>query len=100
MIKVPQARRDTLHALACYVVENPDSTPDSWLSIKGIGPWTVSYANMRGLQDPDVWLGGDLGIQKALANVSLQPDALAPWRSYATFQLWHAKTPTTDATNA
>jgi len=100
MIKVPQARRDTLHALARYVIENPDSTPDSWLTIKGIGPWTVSYANMRGLQDPDVWLGGDLGIQKALANLSLKPDALAPWRSYATFQLWHAKTPTTDATKA
>lgn len=96
MIKVPQARRDTLHALGRQVDADPASAPDSWLAIKGIGPWTVNYAKMRGLQDPDIWLGGDLGIQKALVTMSLQPAILAPWRSYATFQLWHLHTPKTD----
>lgn len=89
MIKVPQARRDTLRALGERVQQQPDSEPDSWITIKGIGPWTVNYAKMRGQQDADVWLGGDLGIQKALATRSLNPESFAPWRSYATFQLWH-----------
>lgn len=90
MIKVPQARRDTLTALAQYVINHPDATPEQWLAIKGIGPWTVSYARLRGLSDSDIWLGGDLGVQKALAKADSNADisTLSPWRSYATFQLW------------
>ena len=94
MIKVPQARRDTLKALATFVLQQPDATPEQWQHIKGIGPWTISYARLRGLSDSDVWLGGDLGVQKALAknagtgSSALEHNGLAPWRSYATFQLW------------
>ena len=90
MIKVPQARRDTLKALAQAVISQPDAAPEHWLSIKGIGPWTVSYARLRGLADSDIWLSGDLGVQKALAKAGANGDstALAPWRSYATLQLW------------
>ena len=91
MIKVPQARRDTLHALASFVQASPNASPELWQSIKGIGPWTINYARMRGLSDTDIWLGGDLGVQKALAksnSVNKTSDTLAPWRSYATLQLW------------
>lgn len=90
MIKVPQARRETLWGLAAAVVAAPLAAPDSWLSVKGIGPWTVAYSKMRGLSDTDIWLAGDLGIQKALAERSnhLDPATLSPWRSYATLQLW------------
>ncbi|MEH8016717.1 helix-turn-helix domain-containing protein [Rheinheimera muenzenbergensis] len=90
MIKVPQARRATLTALAQYVMAQPDAPPQHWLAIKGIGPWTVNYACLRGLSDSDIWLGGDLGVQKALAKAgtSANIDSLSPWRSYATFQLW------------
>lgn len=91
MIKVPQARRETLKALANYVIATPDAAPETWLSIKGIGPWTINYARMRGLSDSDIWLGGDLGVQKALAQHNATAngsDSLAPWRSYATLQLW------------
>jgi AraC family transcriptional regulator, regulatory protein of adaptative response / DNA-3-methyladenine glycosylase II len=91
MIKVPQARRDTLKALASAVLAQPDAEPEQWLKIKGIGPWSVSYARLRGLSDSDIWLGGDLGVQKALArsdNSHCPHDSLAPWRSYATLQLW------------
>lgn len=90
MIKVPQARRNTLTALAQYVIDHPDAAPEQWLAIKGIGPWTVSYARLRGLSDSDIWLGGDLGVQKALAKADNNADisTLSPWRSYATFQLW------------
>jgi AraC family transcriptional regulator, regulatory protein of adaptative response / DNA-3-methyladenine glycosylase II len=91
MIKVPQARRDTLKALASFVIEQPQADPQQWLSIKGIGPWTINYAKLRGLSDSDIWLGGDLGVQKALARCdseTYEHNTLAPWRSYATFQLW------------
>lgn len=90
MIKVPAARRETLKALAQAVVSNPDADPADWLTIKGIGPWTISYAKMRGLSDSDIWLAGDLGIQKALKQRSspITDVMLMPWRSYATLQLW------------
>lgn len=91
MIKVPALRRQTLRDLAAFVLAEPDASPQRWLSIKGIGPWTVNYARMRGLGESDIWLAGDLGIQKALVrNQQTAADnaGLAPWRSYATFQLW------------
>ena len=90
LIKVPQARRATIQALAALQSAEPTTQPDQWLAIKGIGPWTVAYSKMRGLSEPDIWLGGDLGIQKALARQqnSLSEDNLKPWRSYATLQLW------------
>ena len=106
MIKVPQARRDTLHALAEFCLSAPDAEPEQWLPLKGIGPWTVSYARLRGLSDSDIWLGGDLGVKKALTKLAVStssatqpssnqgevfaasPESLAPWRSYATLQLW------------
>lgn len=94
MIKVSQARRETLKALASFVLQQPDAEPGLWQQIKGIGPWTINYARLRGLSDSDIWLGGDLGVQKALAKhagqapVTLEHTNLSPWRSYATFQLW------------
>ena len=91
MIKVPQARRDTLKALASAVLAAPDAAPEHWLRLKGIGPWTVNYTRLRGLSDTDIWLGGDLGVQKALmqsGSRDFNPATVAPWRSYATLQLW------------
>lgn len=95
MLKVPQARRDTLKALAAAVLAKPDASPDEWLVIKGIGPWTVAYSKMRGLSDSDIWLAGDLGIQKALQQREqpIDPATLSPWRSYATLQLWFGLAP-------
>ena len=68
---------------------NPDDA-EKWLALKGIGPWTVSYAKMRGLSDPDIFLGGDLGVKKAQKQFSnqLNSEQASPWRSYLTFQLW------------
>lgn len=95
MLKVPQAKRDTLNALAAAVMADPAADPDSWLAIKGIGPWTVAYSKMRGLSDSDIWLAGDLGIQKALQQRAnpIDPMSLSPWRSYATLQLWFGLAP-------
>ncbi len=36
------------------------------LRLPGIGPWTAGYIRMRALRDPDVWLGTDLEVVKAL----------------------------------
>jgi len=63
---------------------------DQWLGLKGIGPWTVDYAKMRGQSNPDIFLAGDLGVKKALANLApnVMSQQASPWQSYLTFQLW------------
>ena len=90
MLKLPDARRHTLRSFAQLMLEQPDCPPQQWLTIKGIGPWTVNYASMRGQQQTDIWLAGDLGIRKAMQQQSGDASdfTLAPWRSYATLQLW------------
>ncbi|GAA0854677.1 DNA-3-methyladenine glycosylase 2 family protein [Aliiglaciecola litoralis] len=88
-LKMPSKRRDSLRAFGAYCAQHPDvSTLDDWLSIKGIGPWTVAYAKMRGQSDPDIWLDTDLVIKKQIQQNQLNPAAAQPWRSYLTFQLW------------
>lgn len=92
-LKMPQARKNALRALAVFVVEqcrqnDKYAEPEQWLDIKGIGPWTVAYARMRGLSEPDIWLGTDLVIKKQIQQFDLKTYKAAPWRSYLTFQLW------------
>ncbi|KZN58834.1 DNA-3-methyladenine glycosylase 2 family protein [Pseudoalteromonas luteoviolacea] len=108
-LKMPDSRRQTLIRFAQYFCDTTEpEAPDEWLKLKGIGPWTVAYAKMRGQSDPDIFLGSDLGVIKALkAQVAspeasavtssetspepihtLLPDLASPWRSYLTFQLW------------
>ena len=89
-LKMPTGRRDTLKRFAAFVCQNPDALPVDWLTIKGIGPWTVDYASMR-LGNPDIWLGSDLGVKKGLAILEgehIDPDNWRPWRSYASLQMW------------
>lgn len=91
-IKIPGKRKQTLINLAQHFLkaEYPHE-PDTWLPLKGIGPWTVDYAKMRGLSDPDIYLGGDLGVKKAMEKTGsiVNPEKAAPFRSYLTFQLWN-----------
>ncbi|GGB47776.1 helix-turn-helix domain-containing protein [Shewanella inventionis] len=105
-LKMPSARKLALNALGKYVAQYPDSTPQDWLSVKGIGPWTVAYAQMRGLSEPDVFLTTDLVIKNrlhALHQLAQRPiestksyshiakhisQQVSPWGSYLTFQLW------------
>ena len=91
-IKMPGARKNTLRALAQYYLEHEISDdPQQWLALKGIGPWSVNYARLRGLSEPDIYLGGDLGVKKAMTQMkkTFNPDQASPWRSYLTFQLWN-----------
>ena len=36
------------------------------LALPGIGGWTADYLLMRAVGDPDVYLGSDLGIKRAV----------------------------------
>ncbi|XOV79992.1 MAG: Ada metal-binding domain-containing protein [Aestuariibacter sp.] len=87
-LKMPGARKTALQQLAQYIAAHPSNPPEDWLAVKGIGPWTIDYAKMRGLSDPDIWLGGDLVIKKQIQQYALQEQQAAPWRSYLTYQLW------------
>lgn len=89
--RMPASRKQTLKSLATHFISQSEAdNPDSWQNIKGIGPWTINYAKMRGLNNPDVFLSGDLGVLKALqSKKTFNPNDAAPWRSYLTFQLWN-----------
>ncbi|WP_372873404.1 DNA-3-methyladenine glycosylase 2 family protein [Shewanella sp.] len=112
-LKMPGARKLALQALAA-AFRDTEPSAQTLLALKGIGPWTVSYACMRGLSEPDVLLTGDLVVRQRLAMLGIeaannksakssqagkrQPRTLAldeliagasPWGSYLTLALWH-----------
>ena len=108
-LKMPGARKLALNALAAFICEHPYASVDDWLEVKGIGPWTIAYAKLRGLGDPNIFLHTDLIVKKQLlacvaeqngldAQALKQLDYLtlcqrisadiAPLGSYLTFQLW------------
>jgi AraC family transcriptional regulator, regulatory protein of adaptative response / DNA-3-methyladenine glycosylase II len=103
---MPTARAATLQRVARLIADGElamDAGIDRaeavgrLLAVKGIGPWTAQYVAMRGLGDPDVFLGGDLGVRHALAGFGLEPtvaETWRPWRSYAMHHLWNSLSPT------
>ena len=90
--RMPQSRKDTIRRLAEHFLsaDEPDDV-EAWLSLKGIGPWTVNYVKLRATKDPDIWLAGDAGLKNAIKALGHQPDLerTRPWRSYLTFQMWN-----------
>ena len=94
VLPMVNARRDTLKRFVEWYSEAGEHAddPEQWLALKGIGPWTVNSAAMRGRGDSDMWIGGDLGIRKALEALDptddFDPQRASPWRSYLTQQLW------------
>ena len=109
-LKMPGARKLALNALAAFICDHPEASVDDWLRVKGIGPWTIAYAKLRGLGDPNVFLHTDLIVKKHLLALYGKTHRLdeaavgalnypklcqqlsqeiAPWGSYLTFQLWH-----------
>ncbi|HEU4480832.1 MAG TPA: AlkA N-terminal domain-containing protein [Actinomycetota bacterium] len=102
-IGMPAGRRAALNALATMLASGRltlDPGADrsearaGLLSLKGIGPWTASYVEMRALRDPDAFLPTDLGVRRALERSGAGVDAETlsqrwrPWRSYALQHLW------------
>ena len=88
-LRMPQSRKETLSRLAHFMIEGFEAPLDSWLELKGIGPWTVNYARLRGASEPNCFLDGDLVVKKALDQFSkLSAATASPWGSYATFHCW------------
>jgi len=68
---------------------------DALAGIKGIGPWTLSVFRIMVLRHPDELPSGDVGLERAVANVygSAHPaerlgEAWRPFRSVACWYLW------------
>jgi methylated-DNA-[protein]-cysteine S-methyltransferase len=76
-------------------------------ALKGIGPWTVQMLLIFHLGRPDVFPPGDLGIRKAVQNMTGAAELPAPadllplaekwkpWRTVATWYLWRSLGTTT-----
>lgn len=94
---MPGRRRDTLRELCRSVVghENELDIP-ALARRRGIGPWTVAMAAMRGAAEPDALPANDLGLKQAWAALGQEDDLASlavswqPWRSYAANLLWRS----------
>jgi DNA-3-methyladenine glycosylase II len=76
-------------------VKQGDTWEQALAGIKGIGPWTVSVFRIMVLRDPDVLPLGDIGLERAIANVYRRPrnverlsETWRPFRSVACWYLW------------
>lgn len=104
VLRIPGGRRRTLRRLTEALDAGLDLGPgadreearDRLADIPGIGPWTVETVAMRAMGDPDAFLGTDLGIRAAAAELALpdgpalgrRAEAWRPFRSYAVQYLW------------
>lgn len=100
-LAMPGRRKQALRLLARLVIESggdcSDTQPrESWLSIPGLGSWTLQYARFR-LGNPDIFLAGDLGVKNALKKIfgdtaptGIDNREFSPWGSYATLLLWQS----------
>jgi AraC family transcriptional regulator of adaptative response / DNA-3-methyladenine glycosylase II len=67
-------------------------------NVRGIGPWTVQYAFLRGFGFADCLPAGDAGLARGLHRLTGARPAeaktremmkrFAPWRSLATYHVW------------
>ncbi|RZA34169.1 MAG: DNA-3-methyladenine glycosylase 2 [Lysobacteraceae bacterium] len=111
--KFSRAKAETLLRLAQLVADGRvdlerertvDEVVQELLAIKGIGPWTVNYALLRGYGYPDCSLEGDVAIRTAfhrLLGGVARPDIpttqrllerYAPHRTMAAAYLWASLT--------
>lgn len=108
---LPRRRIETIRAVSSALADgrldlglgcDREGASSALLNLPGIGPWSLGYIRMRALGDPDVYLGSDLGVKKALSdlqglnvNTKTGPGSweevltgCSPWRSYVTHLLW------------
>ncbi|NNE44646.1 MAG: DNA-3-methyladenine glycosylase 2 family protein [Gemmatimonadetes bacterium] len=95
------ARRVSDGTLPLRWGEFPGDLHEQLTDIPGIGDWTAQYISLRALGQPDVFLPGDLGVRKALADADgklpsiraceARSEAWRPWRGYAVLHLWFAE---------
>lgn len=98
VLAMPAARRRTLRAVGAALASgavvlssavDPATVERALLAVPGIGPWTAAYLRMRALGDRDVFLGGDLGVRKALAALGVGVEAAERWRPYRSYAVMH-----------
>jgi AraC family transcriptional regulator of adaptative response / DNA-3-methyladenine glycosylase II len=99
---IVRARAHAILALAREVAEGrlslePRGDVEDTLArlrrLPGFGEWTAQYLAMRALSWPDAFPHTDLGIRKALGDLSPKrtlevAEPWRPWRAYATMHLW------------
>ncbi|MEZ9745065.1 AlkA N-terminal domain-containing protein [Vibrio splendidus] len=89
-LRMPGSRKETLKRFAEYMVDNEAEHPSKWIELKGIGPWTIQYALLRGLSEPNHLLVGDLVVKKFIEHrPAINTERVSPWGSYATFHCWN-----------
>jgi DNA-3-methyladenine glycosylase II len=107
--KFSRAKAETLLRLARLVADGQldlrrdadlPSVGERLLAVKGIGPWTVNYALLRGYGFPDCSLEGDVAVRTAigrllgtaerpdLAEAAAFLDSYRPHRTMAAAHLW------------
>lgn len=70
---------------------DPREAEQELTQLPGIGPWTAAYLLMRGWPWPDRFLPGDVILRQQLErHPKIDPEACAPYRSYAVLQLWNS----------
>lgn len=87
--------------LATWLVTQPiEAIREQLLSLRGIGPWTVSYALLRGFGWLDGSLHGDVAVRRQLQRLLGATDKLdegftrhwlaefSPWRALVAAHLW------------
>ncbi|WP_324767683.1 3-methyladenine DNA glycosylase 2 [Pokkaliibacter plantistimulans] len=97
------ARNDELVALLAQPVataEQAEAVSSRLLAVKGIGPWTVSYALLRGFGWLDGSLHGDVAVRRNLQQLLQRQEkisdketaewlqAFSPWRALMAAHLW------------
>lgn len=104
---VPRKRAAALQTFAATVRDQPTFFQDllnleeieqRLCALPGIGRWTAHYIAMRGLHEPDSFPDSDLGLLRAVEQLTGQPITAArlrelaqpwrPWRAYAAVYLW------------
>jgi AraC family transcriptional regulator of adaptative response / DNA-3-methyladenine glycosylase II len=88
---LPRARARALRevARADLPLDAPASAAQL-LDLWGVGPWTAGYVALR-LGDPDVFLPGDIAVQRSLRELGLTVEDAIRWRplrSFAVLHLW------------
>ncbi|HAK45268.1 MAG TPA: hypothetical protein DCO79_05040 [Spirochaeta sp.] len=85
-------------AVSLSSVQSMEEFTRDFISVKGIGAWTVNYTAMRGLGMKDAFPAADLGIIKAMTptegkkpsvkHIEAAAEKWRPYRSYAALCLW------------
>jgi len=101
LLRLSESVLDGALPLDDWLVEPPaDLIRERLLSIRGIGPWTVNYALLRGFGWLDGSLHGDVAVRRALQRLLGRSERISaaeaeawlaefsPWRALVAAHLW------------